>query len=137
MNESKIYAGRHPAIAQLDKDIVGMMGAVRKGIDKPINVVICGIKSFVFEQYKQELQGIGYHLTITPKIANVAQYVSDSDICIVDIAELEPNRTVFQNTKLPFLIYGIGQLPSNAKMGETFYDAVGYFVDEPSAQNII
>jgi hypothetical protein len=134
---NKLNAGLHTAEAQRYKDIVGMTRAVREVINKPINVVICGIKSSVFEQYQQELQGIGYHLTITPKIANVAQSISPADICIVDIAELEPGWTVFQNANLPFLVYGIDQLPSNAKMGDIFYDAVGYFVDEPSAQSII
>ena len=137
MKKNIIYVGRHAAIAQLDKDIVGMTRAARKERNKPIKIVTCGIKSFVFEQYREELEGIGYHLTITPKIANVPQYVSDSDICIVDIAELEPDRTVLQNIKLPFLIYGIEQLPSNTKVPDIFYDAVGYFVDEPSAQSVV
>ena len=125
MKQNITYAGRHPAITQLDKDIVGMTRAVQKGINKPINIVIYGVKAFIFEQYQQELQNIGYHLTVIPKISNTMQDVRGSDICIVDIAELEPSQALFQNTNLPFLVYGIDRLPSNAKVLDISYGAGG------------
>jgi len=112
-----------------------MTRAVRKENSKPIYVTICGIESAVFEQYRQELQGVGYHLSFEKNVLENDR-VSGSDICIVDIAELEPSKQLLQNKNLPFLIYGIKELPTNEQIVSVFYDAVGYFVDEPSASSI-
>jgi hypothetical protein len=112
-----------------------MMRAVRKENSRLINVAICGIKSTVFAQYQQELQSVGYHLNFESKVAD-ADIVSSSDICIVDVAELEPRIELLQDNSLPFLIYGIKELPTNEQIVSVFYDAVGYFVEEPSATSI-
>ena len=60
-----------------------MVRVVRKENNKPIHVAICGIKSAVFAQYQQELQGIGYQLSFEPNVQEAGR-VSGSDICIVE-----------------------------------------------------
>lgn len=112
-----------------------MTQTVRKENSKPINVILYGIKSPVFEQYQQQLQAIGYHLRFESKVTSVNQD-QESDICIVDAAELEPCGSLLQKRSLPFLIYGIQQLPNDEKALDIVYDAVGYFTDEPSANSL-
>ena len=78
-----------------------MVRVVRKENNKPIHVAICGIKSAVFAQYQQELQGIGYQLSFEPNVQEAGR-VSGSDICIVDISALEPSNQQLQNKNLIF-----------------------------------
>ena len=132
----KINAGRHPALAQLNKDKVGMARTVRKENSKPINVVVYGKKSSVFEQYQQELQGVGYDLKIAPKFTNTTQHVSSSDICIVAATELAFCQPFFQNTNLPFLVYDMDCGSNDTEIEDIYPDAVGYFVGEPSTKSI-
>jgi AmiR/NasT family two-component response regulator len=112
-----------------------MVRVVQKENNKPINVAICGIKSTVFAQYQQELQGIGYQLSFEPNVQEAGR-ASGSDICIVDISALEPSNQLLQNKNLPFLVYGIKELPTNEQVVAVLYSAVGYFIEEPSASSI-
>ncbi len=112
-----------------------MVRVVRKENNKPIHVAICGIKSAVFAQYQQELQGIGYQLSFETNVQEAGR-VSGSDICIVDISALEPSNQLLQNKNLPFLVYGIKELPTNEQIVAVLYSAVGYFIEEPSASSI-
>ncbi len=113
-----------------------MTRTVRKEDSKPINVAVCGNKSSVFEQYRQELQDIGYDLRITPEVTNTTKHVSNSDILIVAATELELCQALFQNNNLPFLVYDIDRIPAETTVHDLYHEAVGYFVDAPSAKSI-
>jgi hypothetical protein len=113
-----------------------MAHRVQKGNDKSVRVAICGDCHTVFTQYQHELQDLGYYLSLEPKVTDTDDRAFNSDIYIINMSELETAKQSLHDKKRPFLIYGIKDIPKNEQAASVFYDAVGYFIEAPSAENI-
>lgn len=113
-----------------------MARRVHKGNSKPLRVAVCGDHHTLFSRYQHELQDFGCHLYLEPKMTDTDDRIFNSDICIVNISELQAVKPLLLDRKLPFLVYGVKNIPKDEQAISVFYDAVGFFTQELSAERI-
>lgn len=113
-----------------------MARIIRKQENKPIYVSVFGTKASSLLQHQQALTATGCCLDFPTIPLELSIKDQPADIYIVDLIEIKQSQSLFQSETLPYLIYGLDDLPVDTTSLELLYNAVGYLADMPSVNSI-